>query len=326
MPADPVEFLHTYCVPSDVVEWLGIVGVDPGLLDFIKAVRADFGLHCGGKGASSYTDNSVEHRRACGVQRHKRSQERRVRGGVQAALDRIPRAGLISVHAAVQRTQQRLAAWPSAFAVYGSRWQREARFSKHCLRLAHFDRIVQRMCWGFAGGGGGKWMRGVVRPRRRKPFGCIVGFGNASAGHNSIIKRTQGAPVKALCSFIRRNYSKRHNVVLCMIDEFRTSQVCSKCLHWKVRKLSMALDASGMDGGIPGVLERGRNKLVACQSDACMRTHNTPFVADRDLNAALNMLHILLALLFGVRPRRRRHKQLATVFRQVRGAVVGDHG
>ena len=46
--------------------------------------------------------------------------------------------------------------------------------------------------------------------------------------------------------------------------------------------------------------------------------HNKQFVADRDLNAALNILRILLALLFGVRPGLERHRQLRRVFRQVR--------
>ena len=82
LPADPLEFSHTHCMPSDQ-PWFSKVGVDPGVIDFANASSAAFNL--GGKRVCTYTDNSDAHRRACGVPRHKRSQERRARA-IQGVL------------------------------------------------------------------------------------------------------------------------------------------------------------------------------------------------------------------------------------------------
>eukprot|EP00198_Chlamydomonas_reinhardtii_P013626 XP_001702963.1 predicted protein [Chlamydomonas reinhardtii] len=98
-----------------------------------------------------------------------------------------------------------------------------------------------------------------------------IGYGNASTGHNSVIKRPSRGPHKAMQRLLRRCYAR--SVV--MIDEYCTSQVCYNC---GLRELRKILPHNGTR----------RYTVLAC--DGCGTVWN------RDANAAANIRLITACL------------------------------
>lgn len=94
-----------------------------------------------------------------------------------------------------------------------------------------------------------EWRSGLGGGRVRTcelPPVAIVGLGNASAGHGSIISRRISASVASFTSFFRREYTSGPvtrrglgtnlsdpasgcRMYLVSVDEYNTSQTCSRC-------------------------------------------------------------------------------------------------
>ena len=273
---------------------------------------------CRYRGTRAYSKSMGAYRHACGTTAHKAHQERRMRGPVQSALARVP-AHALAPQGAQAWLQGKLVARQAVHACLGGTWEAEARFSKFVNKKKEFHRIAQGMSWGFhtvqsrfshALDGDVRWSHHVQHTLGRcKPWGCIVGFGDASTGQGGCISRPQTAHVVSLCGFLRREYcgARRHNMCLVMIDEHMTSQVCSDCLCTGVKRVRMG------EG-------RGRGKPVECTARCAERGGRK--IMDRDINAARNMLRILLALLMGLDPTRELHEQLRAVFSRQVGSCV----
>jgi hypothetical protein len=204
----------------------------------------------------------------------------------------------------------------SAYAVMTSKSERRWRLQKYGLTQKHFHRLVQVLLWGFFSVCG-VWSRFVVpaqvAAQRERPVAAVVGHGAASAGWNSIISRHGTAPVKSFCGFLRRIYilgahAQWTYAALMMIDEYRTSQVCSRCIQLSLKKFAPT----------------GVHKLLACHSKECKRPADQPLPEgttrelplDRDLSAARNITSITVALVFPTADVTR----LSRVFRQTRPA------
>ena len=69
------------------------------------------------------------------------------------------------------------------------------------------------------------------------PAVSVVGYGNASGGHNSPISRPGGggAPIKGLYVFLDRHYGSQPGVCTLQIDEFRSTVVDSACLKMEAK-------------------------------------------------------------------------------------------
>ncbi|KAI8471623.1 MAG: hypothetical protein J3K34DRAFT_230032 [Monoraphidium minutum] len=111
----------------------------------------------------------------------------------------------------------------------------EARVFRAQRRELH--RVAQLLSWGLARVRG-RWPRQGAWACGWGPYGCpgapapplrpprpavsIIGFGDASGGHGSVVSRQGGgAPIKLLRSFITREYCGLHKVHLLLIDEFK---------------------------------------------------------------------------------------------------------
>ena len=198
-----------------------------------------------------------------GAPRAKRRRERRVRAA--AAADRA------RVHAAISagrtldaaRFSRHARGWLAAFeagrALYGSLAARVDRFRVARAREREMHRIVQLLALGHTTVARGA-ARATGAPRRAPPPGfvrpalSIIGWGNANPGVNSPRSRAHGlGPTRALQRFIRTAYPWVHLII---VDEFRTSKVCTRC--WRVdQKTHPTID---------GV--RNPHKLLACNGCA----------------------------------------------------------
>ncbi|KAI8471871.1 MAG: hypothetical protein J3K34DRAFT_225716 [Monoraphidium minutum] len=152
------------------------------------------------------------------------------------------------------------------------------------LREREFHRLAQTICWGFTSVRGGRWRGAAPRaPAPHKPACTILGFGDASIGHQSPITRNcEGiGPVRAFEQFFRSCYTQAFYVSL---DEYRTSKVCTLC--WS------------KDCKQPFRVGGARcHALQACQ---CRKLQ---VVVHRDQSACFALMARLLGLLFPAAPR-----------------------
>ena len=110
------------------------------------------------------------------------------------------------------------------------------------------------------------------------------------------------APTKTVQRLVRGQYCNQYKasqnkwteVFLLVLDEYLTSQVCSRCGAHSLEKLN------------------GMHKVLKCTNPAC------GVVVDRDVNAARNMCAIAVALLFEAAS----CTQLVPTFRQLKRRTI----
>jgi hypothetical protein len=176
-------------------------------------------------------------------------------------------------------------------ALYGGLTARRWHLRVHCLQRKQFHRMAQLFVHGHTTVQG-RWLSArpcTILPLP-KPSVSVVGLGNASAGWGSAISRKQAAPVVSFFDFMQREYAARKdNVFVMHVDEFKTSQVCSRCWRHAPPK-GMKQARVG-----PAGAKSSCWKLKKCVSgqECCQN-----LVVDRDVNAARNITEVLLKQLF----------------------------
>ena len=112
----------------------------------------------------------------------------------------------------------------------------------------------------------------------------VIAFGDAK--FSSVSAGNAPGPVRLFRKALERG---RYAKAVVSIDEYRTSKVCSWCNHYKVKGMMSQRDQEGHRHEIHGVR--------VCPNTLCR------IVWNRDLNAALNILKIFLAMAWdGRRP------------------------
>lgn len=134
----------------------------------------------------------------------------------------------------------------------------------------------------------------LIAPRDRFSH---VGFGDWNGGHRSCVSRRTSGPLKE----IKRELSRRSNVHLRILDEYKSSQMCSKC-HERLKNMRaksvIVQRKKSKDGEVvkKKILRQGKiHKVLHCTSGKqigdkviCRGT-----TWDRDVNASRNLLLIL---------------------------------
>ena len=143
-----------------------------------------------------------------------------------------------------------------------------------------------------------KVCRKITRGKR-----TVVAFGAAQVGTGRT-KRQCGP-----CESVRRRLSSHHRATVVMVDEFRTSQVCSTC-QLAVGKFAVLKRQRVIEDGMPTVTEGGRlhhqddseggttsyktcHNVRACSNPLCR------IVWNRDVNAARNIAWICMSIARG---------------------------
>lgn len=115
----------------------------------------------------------------------------------------------------------------------------------------------------------------------------LIGFGNWSAKNSAgIIKKHPCSPAKKLL------HALRPHCTVVMVDEYRTSKLCSQCA---ARMLNMKTRVDGPDGVRSS---KSVHAVLFCSNRSCAVRVN------RDCNASRNIMALLLAMVQGKRPRR----------------------
>jgi hypothetical protein len=289
----------TVVQPVPIHDTLRIVGIDPGsgthLFTAVDALHGrsgsqSHGAHCIKVAANQY-------RSACGMTKHAAWYRGMLRRSGFAQLESQVHQvrGVANVAELALHASHKVCLLDRGKELHGSFTARQWALRVHCLQRRQFHRMAQLFTRGVTTVRG-KWL--TEQPRRipdvAKPSMCVVGLGNASVGWNSPISRKHTAPVVSFYDFMQREYAARDDHVWVVhVDEYRTSQVCSRCwLHVKRRGVD------GMKQMAVGPKDGDKSpcwKLKKCVSgQGCCRN----LVVDRDVNAARNMTAVLLQHLF----------------------------
>jgi hypothetical protein len=120
---------------------------------------------------------------------------------------------------------------------------------------------------------------------------CVIILGAAACGRGSSMSRALTLPVKGWTAFVRA-YCCANTAVL-VHDEFCTSRVCPRCLTCRPEH-----------SGFAGAVDRAhRHRVQQCRSDTCVRAaaqpsgEPRPFVFNRDVGAASNILRLGMSIL-----------------------------
>lgn len=310
-----------------------MTGVDPGCGELFVGVTANNGVKGNGKDGGDgfrYILHQRQHWGACGFTAFKRWQEGRAKrlGFKWVETNVLARAGskytgsLDSFNAYVDAALSYLI---PGKVCYASVQARQGRLRVHMLQQKQMHRVAQCLAVGFTGVKGkwskfdGHWRSGFGGGRSSSSFKlppvAIVALGNASAGWGSSLSRNGSAPVASLTDFLRREYSTagvtvrglhlpaggRCSMHLISVDEFRSSQTCSRCFQLKLQNARI--------GGVKqhkvlyceqGVLPAeaihpaGSRQPEQCH-DACAGGR---LYVNRDVNAARNLTALALFMLF----------------------------
>jgi hypothetical protein len=206
-------------------------------------------------------------------------------GDQQRNIQPIP--GLAGLQHLGVHCNDKVALMPQGKAVHGSHAARQWRLRRHCLQRREFHRLAQQFLYG-AATVRGKWLSAQPRgPVVDKPSLAVLGMGNASTGHNSPISGRQMAPVVSLCDFVRREYAAGNSsVFLVMVDEWRTSKVCSRC--WRPQLQQYRVGPRGAKEQCWKLKHCHHRRLPRCPRH----------VVDRDVNAARNITALLVHQLY----------------------------
>jgi len=230
--------------------------------------------------------------RECGHDARARFLKNRVRGS--AAADRRALSCLVpheSVDGPVlsRAISNQDGAFECGRRVYDSIQHRKWRRRVHQAREREWHRLAQQLAWGYTSVKG-KWSRGSPRTaphHSARPAMVVIGWGNGSTGHNSVISRPGRGPSKAFVRFLRENYS-HFNVHTLVVDEYCTSKVCTCCWSTKYKTPFSFLGPEGQR--IPSY------KLQVCQNPKCN------IVVDRDVSAAIAIMARLLHMVVPLAP------------------------
>ena len=172
----------------------------------------------------------------------------------------------------------------AALKLHGAKACRRWRLRLHGAGQRQMHRMAQQAAWGFTSVGA-QWAQGAKREQpapRALPELCIVGWGNASLGHQGPIRRRLKWPCRRFEAFVRAQYP---HVVWVNLDEYLTSQVCTSCWGCVVEGRKLHPFADPVHG--------------ACYKRRACQGHTTPLVVHRDVSASRALLARLLGLLFG---------------------------
>ncbi|RLN37351.1 hypothetical protein BBJ28_00020519 [Nothophytophthora sp. Chile5] len=258
--------------PKGCVEDYDVIwGIDPGRTDFITATSQE------GKSVRFCTS---DFRRASGFSRSNRKSKRRIDRSprVRRLLQMTPTKKTSSLKALSLAIEFMFEFGCELLAFFMDPFFRKLKFRRYTLRNAQLDRA----CFGLAGTPGTK---------------TIIGFGDCGAAGEGAIKHSPAGPVKSLA----RKLARYCEVVV--VDEFRTSRVHHDCpvtedlVNQRVRRVCR----DGVERSVPV------HKVLHCltKNGGCGTT------VDWDVNAAKNILSVLLNQLAGV-PERPRRLQRAT--------------
>jgi hypothetical protein len=140
------------------------------------------------------------------------------------------------------------------------------------LRYVHKRRAIEEIC-------------DLIAP----PDGTLtlVGFGNWKAGNGSPVSRRTSGPIEE----IKLALSGRKNVMLTILDEYRTSVTCSCCGEQLVNMQAKAMDRkTKLMRDKPSSIHR----TLHCKSRSCRHMpgyHGTTW--NRDVNASRNLLKVM---------------------------------
>lgn len=243
-----------------------VVGIDPGRTDMVYAV---YGSNQAVEGR--FAIPTADFRRRCHTDEAKRLGEKHLKsvmvgeGSLWSAMNSLPTARDIS------RWEDFLQAYLPIVTdiVFAKRARclRRTRFDAHIRRDRVLDQVIKQI---FGGS-----LKPAMRQSTHVGLGaakvCSTGFGHASA--------PQGR--------LRFRLEKVHGVSVTMIDEFRTSQVCSTCRIARLYKAKV-------HGKKSWILEACPN----CRN----RTATGPRILHHDFHGAMNIRHIFLEQM-AARPR-----------------------
>jgi hypothetical protein len=266
------------------------VGVDPGVSDVVTVADRRSG-EVRSYGAARYYQSAHYNTSRRRVERWNKETEAQAAG-----LEGGGRTADLAEFAAYARSY--LAAVRPLTAHRMARGYRSMRF----LRFVSRQKAVDEVCE-------------VVAPRRRKgeEGTTVVGFGDwVGLGTGSPISRRCAGPLQA----IKFQLSKRPDVVLVPVDEFRTSQTCSGCFGRLCNMRAAATTSlrvldyrdyrdnrDNRDGRVERVVTHGArvHKVLHCKrsvrdgpQDRCRATWN------RDVNASKNILMLLMLEVLGM--------------------------
>jgi hypothetical protein len=248
------------------------------------------------------------HRDACGLNAYTRWRQHGERkqqlDSCSKRLSQLPPDSCSSVQAAYEHANACINAFlhadgttPAAADVFSSKGERQWRFRRHMLQQRQTERVVQEMLFGGTAVNGrfNKQHAKVKRPK-------VVVFGVGNAGHgwqgitpwqHSAISRRGTPPTRKLIDYIRRCYPE---VCLIVVDEFRTSKVCSRCGQLSLEAYEVGPDnAPHKLRACHGSCQQGGASGAAQQEQEEEQQKKKPLVLDRDINAARNIMMVLLA-------------------------------
>jgi hypothetical protein len=246
------------------LDGMRIVGIDPGRTDMIYAV---YGTSAAVEGR--FATPTADFRKRCCTDEAKRLGEKHLKSvqlgdgqSLWSAMNALPTFRDIS------RWQEFLDAYlpliSDIMLAKRARCLRRTRFDAHIRR----DRVLDQVIRQILGGSLSPSARASTHVALGAAKVCSTGFGHASA--------PQGR--------LRFRLEKVHRVAVTMIDEFRTSQVCSMCRNARLYKAKA-------HGKRTWVLE-------ACPNCRC-RSGTGPQILHHDLHGAMNIRHIFLEQMAG---------------------------
>jgi hypothetical protein len=249
-------------------------------------------------------------RNACGAERSRRFLQTHLRGADPADRARIahPRGAAKTADLELLRERVADSAAPEALEagrrLYGmpEHCQDRRRRARACVR--EFHRLSQLLTWGFTTVCGRWTRRGgdtdeaareasrdaasrLTKAQRAdaRPACTFLGWGNASIGHGSAVRRAAAGPVRSFTRFATRCYP---SLFVVHLVEYLSSQVNTET--WSCLHLS------------PFILHHPDGTTSTPHKLRLLTKGTTQLVVDRDVSAAMALLARLIGLLFKEAP------------------------
>ncbi len=120
----------------------------------------------------------------------------------------------------------------------------------------------------------------------------ILGFGDWKSGPTPISRRTSG-PIEE----IKLELANRDNVLMTMLDEYKTSATCSCCGG---RLVNMEAKVTDRKTKTPRLHASKIHRTLHCKSRTCsLESDYRGTTWNRDVNASRNLMNVLLAKIYG---------------------------
>ena len=260
--------------PIEIAPGTVVLGLDPGRKHLVTAVAGV------GRGAPTFRHSNRQFWTEAGYRRRQKKVKAWMAGAdndLAGFLTNTPSSRVTTAVDYVKHLRYVLPRLHEIFAFFGQPRMPKLRWKTHITKFKALDHLCRQLSQGSS--------QTVVA------FGA-AGFSSSSRGHAP-------GPVKAI-----RERLRQHCRVV-DVDEYLSSQVCSKC-HQRTLKGKKAVDADGdVDMKTPSTKEsRSRKARLAygvkvCNNPKCFTSAHgdqaaRPTVLNRDINAARNILHIFL--------------------------------